>query len=384
MTTKKHSSQPVIVQILPALNFGGVERGTLEIAAAVMAAGWRAVVISSGGLLVPQLERMGAVHHQLPVDQKNPAGWPFVRAKLRAVLQAEGASLVHVRSRVPAWLALGLAKSMQIPAVSTIHGKFQPQSPFKKFYNGKMLDADRVIAISDYVRTVIEDHYGSRGQSAPIQVIHRGVDVGLFDPAKVNQQRIINEMDRIGLPDDMPVVMLPARPASWKGHEALLRAAGQLGDRAFSLVLLGAGEGKPGFVTQLEKLAVETGLGARVRIAKSSRDMPAALMLADVVAMPSIQPEPFGRVAIEAQAMGRPVIAFDMGGASETILPGQTGWLAAPGDIDGLAAALKSALDLGPIQRRKLAARASLNVLEHFTTEMMCQRTISLYKSLLA
>lgn len=166
MTKEQHSTSPVIVQILPALNFGGVERGTLEIAEAVIAKGWRAVVISSGGLLVPQLERMGAVHHQLAVDQKNPLHWPFLRRRLRALLLAEQASVVHVRSRVPAWLALGLAKSLKIPSVATIHGKFQPASPFKKFYNGKMLEADQVIAISDYVKSVITTHYGQAAKAS--------------------------------------------------------------------------------------------------------------------------------------------------------------------------------------------------------------------------
>ncbi len=232
---------------------------------------------------------------------------------------------------MPAWLALGLAKSLKIPSVATIHGKFQPASPFKKFYNGKMLEADQVIAISDYVKSVITTHYGQAAKSVPIKTIHRGVDISMFDPARVSQQRIINEMERIGLPDDMPVVMLPGRPASWKGHQALLRAASLMTDLSFSIVLLGAGDGKQGFVAELEKLAVEVGLGGRVRIAEASRDVPAALMLADVVAMPSVEPEPFGRVAVEAQAMGRPVIAFDMGGAAESILPGETGWLAPPG-----------------------------------------------------
>jgi len=384
MTKEQHSTSPVIVQILPALNFGGVERGTLEIAEAVISKGWRAVVISSGGLLVPQLERMGAVHHQLAVDQKNPLHWPFLRRRLRALLLAEQASVVHVRSRVPAWLALGLAKSLKIPSVATIHGKFQPASPFKKFYNGKMLEADQVIAISDYVKSVITTHYGQAAKSVPIKTIHRGVDISMFDPARVSQQRIINEMERIGLPDDMPVVMLPGRPASWKGHQALLRAASLITDLSFSIVLLGAGDGKPGFVAELEKLAVEVGLGGRVRIAEASRDVPAALMLADVVAMPSVEPEPFGRVAVEAQAMGRPVIAFDMGGAAESILPGETGWLAPPADISGLADALRSALQLGPVQRRKLAARATLNVCDNFTTQKMCRRTIAVYRALLS
>jgi glycosyltransferase involved in cell wall biosynthesis len=179
-------------------------------------------------------------------------------------------------------------------------------------------------------------------------------------------------------------VMLPGRPASWKGHQALLRAASLITDLSFSIVLLGAGDGKPGFLAELEKLAVEVGLGGRVRIAEASRDVPAALMLADVVAMPSVEPEPFGRVAVEAQAMGRPVIAFDMGGAAESILPGETGWLAPPADISGLADALRSALQLGPVQRRKLAARATLNVCDNFTTQKMCRRTIAVYRALLS
>ena len=216
-----------------------------------------------------------------------------------------------------------------------------------------------------------------------LNVIHRGVDTSVFNPINVTQQRIINEAERIGLPDDLPVVMLPARPSSWKGHLILLRALARLEHLQVAIVLLGAGDFNTGYAEMLEKTSVELGLGANVRITTSSRDMPAALMLADVVVMPSINPEPFGRIAIEAQAMGRPVIAFDHGGARETILEGKTGWLAKPNDIDSLSENLETALSISKSKRNELSNLAQSSVKRRFSVRKMTNSTLEIYRKLL-
>ena len=190
-----------------------------------------------------------------------------------------------------------------------------------------MLSADGIIAISDYVKSVITSHYSEAVSEKEIKVIHRGVDLDVFDPAKVSQHRIVRLSETLNLPDDGPVVMLPARATEWKGHAPLIEAVARLEAKDATLLLLGAGDGHSRFIERLRALAIKTGLDGRLRIASSTDDMPAALMLADVVAMPSTIPEPFGRVALEAQAMGRPVVAFKHGGAIESILEGeQAGW----------------------------------------------------------
>lgn len=383
MATRSSITKPVIVQILPALNRGGVERGTVEVADAIVKNGWKSVVISNGGLLTSQLKRVGATVYEVPVHRKNPFLWGSARRQIKRILQQEGADIVHVRSRAPAWIALPAANSLGIATVSTVHSKFAPANIFKKIYNGKMLKADRVIAISHFVENEIFTHYGKSGVAEKLSVIHRGVDLGMFDPKAVNQQRIIAEADRLGLPDDKSIIMLPARATSWKGHEILIQALAQLSDKDAILMLLGIEDGPPAYAEKLRTMAVLYGLGGRVRIGAGSRDMPAALMLADVVAMPSIKPEPFGRVAIEALAMGRPVVAFRHGGAVESIDEGRTGWLADPLLVDSLAEALQTALSLTPRKRRALAKDARQQMTDQFSKDMMCERTLAVYKSLL-
>ena len=375
--------QPVIVQIVPQMNRGGVERGTVEIAEAISARGWKAVVICNGGRMENQLRRAGAEVYTLPVDTKNPMKWPAVRRRLKAVLLSVGADIVHVRSRAPAWIALPLTRAMGIHSISTIHSKFVPQNFVKRIYNQKMLSADGIIAISDYVKSVITSHYSEAVSEKAIQVIHRGVDLDVFDPAKVSQHRIVRLSETLNLPDDGPVVMLPARATEWKGHAPLIEAVARLEAKDVTLLLLGAGDGHSRFIERLRALAIKTGLDGRLRIASGTNDMPAALMLADVVAMPSTVPEPFGRVALEAQAMGRPVVAFKHGGAIESIQEGETGWLAEPNNVEDLARCLQLALKLGPRQRTIWAKRARAHVESAFSTQQMCEKTLEIYADFL-
>ena len=372
---------PTIMQILPALVRGGVERGTLETAAAIQKHGGRAIVISRGGPMVRHLDRIGAIHHELDVHSKNPLLWPKIRRQLKALLVSERVDLIHVRSRAPAWIALPAATNLGIATVSTVHGRFIARSAFKHRYNGKLLKTDHVIAISNYVKELITSQYF--GIEDRLSVVHRGVDIELFSPEKVNQTRIINFVDDLAVPEDVPVIMLPARATEWKGHHILLQALAKIKDRPFICLMIGAGDGKPAFVRGLTRFGNKLGLEGRFRLTPIVDDMPAALMVADVVVMPSITPEPFGRVALEAQAMGRPIVAFDHGGAVESIIPGKTGWLARPKDLNSLAEALVAALSLSSPQRKTLAKAARRHIEDNFSTETMCSQTIKIYRRVL-
>ena len=373
--------RPVIVQILPALERGGVERGTIEMAQAIEKAGGRAVVISSGGPLERHILRCGGTHHTLPVHVKNPLKWSSVRRRLQQILQDENADIVHVRSRAPAWIALPVAKKLHIPTVSTVHGRFQAHSIFKRFYNGKIIKVDHVIAISKYIKQLITSQFV--GVEERMTVIHRGVDIDVFDPQAVNQTRIINFADSVALPEEMPVVMLPARPTLWKGHEVLLDALALIKDTPFICLFVGAADGKQTFIDRITKYGTGLGLEGRFRLSHAVDDMPAAMMVADVVVMPSITPEPFGRVALEAQAMGRPVVAFDHGGAAESIKHGQTGWLATPGDAENLAACIRQALELQGAERQMLADKSRAHIERSFSTTRMCNETVKIYRRIL-
>jgi glycosyltransferase involved in cell wall biosynthesis len=296
-------------------------------------------------------------------------------------LSLENADLVHVRSRAPAWIALPAAAALGIATVSTVHGRFTTLSALKRIYNRKLLKTDHVIAISNYVKDLITSQYVE--VESRLTVVHRGVDIDLFNPDNVNQTRIVNIVEALAIPEDEPVIMLPARATKWKGHWVLLQALAKIKDRPFICLMIGAGDGKPAFVSELVRYGQQLGLEGRFRLTPLVDDMPAALMVADVVAMPSITPEPFGRVALEAQAMGRPVVAFDHGGATESIRHDETGWLAIPGDVDSLAVALQAALDLKLRKRKTLATTARQHIEANFSTETMCRQTIKIYRRVL-
>ena len=214
--------------------------------------------------------------------------------------------------------------------------------------------------------------------------MHRGVDIETFDPAAVSQARIIKFADTVALPEGVSVIMMPARSSSWKGHFILLNALAKLKDLNFFCLFVGASDGKGGFLKRITDYAHARGLEGRFRLTPVVDDMPAALMVADVVVMPSVTPEPFGRVALEAQAMGRPIVAFAHGGAVESIEHEKTGWLATPGDADSLAENLRAALILKPQARKAYALDARAHIETYFSTDQMCQKTLKIYRRMLA
>jgi glycosyltransferase involved in cell wall biosynthesis len=215
-------------------------------------------------------------------------------------------------------------------------------------------------------------------------VIPRGVDIARFDPGAISNERLIQLSAAWRVPDGRPIVLLPGRITRWKGQEVLLQALVKLGRGDIFALLVGDDERRPRYRTELLRKIRTLGLEGQVRLVGSCRDMPAAYKLADVVVSASTDPEAFGRVAVEAQAMGRPVIATDHGGSRETVIPGATGWLVPSGDAAALAAALDEALRIGPVVRAELAVKARRHVIEHFTVAHMTEPTIALYSDLLA
>nr|WP_255575150.1 glycosyltransferase family 4 protein [Caldovatus aquaticus] len=373
------------MQVLPALVSGGVERGTLEIAEALVGAGFRALVASAGGPLVAALERLGARHFPLPLDRRTPpALWRNAKA-LADLARREGVAVIHARSRAPAWSALLAARRSGARLVTTYHGAYNEGFPGKRFYNSVMARGERVIAISRFIAGLIAERH--RTDPARIRVIPRGVDLRAFDPAAVAPQRLAALRAAWGLPGPgagaPPVVMLPGRITRWKGQAVLVEAMARLPGEAIAL-LVGGAEGRSGFRAELESLIAARGLGRRVRLVGPCEDMAAALLLCDVAVNASTDPEAFGRTVIEAQAMGRPVIATDHGAARETVAEGETGWRVPPGDAAALAAALARALALPPEARAAMGARARRAVVEGgYTTEAMQRATLAVYRELL-
>ncbi|MEQ8701611.1 MAG: glycosyltransferase family 4 protein [Bauldia litoralis] len=371
-----------VLQVLPTMDTGGVERGTVDVAAAVAAAGGTAYVASAGGALSHELTRVGAKHVALPVDTKNPLAMRRNVDRLAAAIEALNVDVVHARSRAPAWSARAAARKTGRPFVTTFHGTYNFSGPLKRRYNSIMASGDTVIAISNFIRDHIVEVYGTPVER--IRVIHRGVDFERLDPAAVPSARVIQLATDWQLPDGAPVIMMPGRLTRWKGQTVFLEALAKLGRDDFVALIVGGDQGREAYNRELRGLAEKLGVQGRVWFVGHCADMPAALMLSDVVVSASTDPEAFGRVLVEAQAMGRPVIGTDHGGSRETVLPGETGWLVPPGDADELARAIDAALSLDAGARQDMARKAEAHVRAHFDRVRMCAETLEVYREAVA
>ena len=372
---------PAVLQVLPRLETGGVERGTVDITGAISAAGLRPVVVSAGGTMVHEVERAGCTHVTLPVDSKNPLVMRKNVAALETLIREQNISIVHARSRAPGWSARLAAERCSVPFMTTFHGTYNYSNPIKKKYNAIMAKGDRVIAISEFIGQHIRDHYGTPEDR--IRVVPRGIDVEGFNPDAVSAERMIHLSDAWRLPDDSPVIMLPGRLTRWKGQSVLIEAARRLARPDVRVLLVGDDQGRTGYRDELEKQIARIGAEGIIHLTGACRDMAAAYMLADVVVSASTDPEAFGRVAAEAHAMGRPVIASDHGGARETVIAGETGWLVTPGDADALAQALRKALAMSGDERETVARRAITHIRDNYTKQQMCDATIAVYRELI-
>ncbi len=371
-----------VLQVLPSLETGGVERGTVEMVQAIVRAGGSALVASAGGRLVPAVERAGGTHIALKLASKNPARIWRNAARLAFLIRAADVDIVHARSRAPAWSAWLACRRTGARFVTTWHGVYKENAPGKRRYNAIMARGERIIAISQFVAARLRARH--QVDPARLRVIPRGVDTTLFDPGAVGGDRMARLAREWRLPDGAPIVMLPARLTRWKGHAVMLEALARLERRDVGLVLVGAEQGRARFRRELIARAEALGVADRLRLVGHCDDMPAALMLADVVANPSIEPEPFGRTVIEAQAMGRPVVVSDAGGTAETVEHGVTGWRVHPSDPAALADAIDQVLRLSTAEREALGVRARDSVCAHYTTAAMQQATLEVYRELVA
>ncbi len=377
-----NAAPPCILQVLPALDTGGVERGTVEMVQAIARAGGTALVASAGGRLVAQVERAGGRHVTLSLMTKDPVNILLNAGRLARLIRAERVDVVHARSRAPAWSAWLATRRTKAAFVTTWHGVYGENLPGKHAYNSVMARGERVIAISRFVGARVASGYGVGADR--LRVIPRGVDTALFDPAHVVGDRVHRLAQAWRVPTGARVVMLPARLTRWKGAEALLDSVAGLGRDDVYCVLVGSDQGRAAYARSLAQRAERLGLSARLRLAGHCDDMPAALMLADVVVCASLKPEPFGRSVIEAQAMGRPLVAFDHGGAAETVRHRETGFLVPPGDVPALRAAIAAVLDLTPDDRAALGWRARAAVLDGYTIAAMQEATLAVYREVLA
>ncbi len=373
---------PTVMQVLPELVTGGVERGTIDVAHAIVEGGGRSIVVSAGGLMTHELQRLGVEHFELPIASKNPFVMQQNIQRLVLLAMQEQVDIIHARSRAPAWSAYYAARRTKKHFITTFHGTYNHGNWLKRRYNSVMTKGERVIAISDFIAGHIRKIYGV--PSSNIRIIPRGIDLDKFDATKISQERRIKLANEWRLPDDMSIIMLPGRLTRWKGQTIFIEAIKKLGRSDVKCLMVGSDQGREDYRQKLEKEIERYGMQNIIHIVDHCDDMPAALTLTDVVVSASTDPEAFGRVVVEGQALGRPVIGTNHGGSKETIIKGKTGWLAEPNDPDSLATAIGKILDLSETQRVKISESAITHIHENYSKEIMCARTLDVYNELIA
>ena len=365
-----------VLQVVPELNAGGVEGTTLEVAQALITKGHAAHVVSAGGRMEDDLLRIGGVLHKTDIGSKNILTvFPRIRM-LRAIIRRYKIDIVHARSRAPAWPAYHAARIEGVPFLTTYHGIYNSGSFLKTYYNSVMAKVDHIIANSEFTKAHIIKTHGTAADK--ITAIPRGVDMKKFDPANVSANDIAAQRNRWGVSPEQNVILLPGRLTRWKGPLVAVEALSHL-PKECVLILMGDAQGRDEFVAEIDAKASALGVTDRLIKPGHSRDVPTALSAADVVISASTDPEAFGRVAAEAQAMEKPIVATAHGGALESVVDGATGVLITPSDAKALAAGIETVLNWknydGTAARHRISA--------HFSTKSLQVKTLAVYKDLL-
>jgi glycosyltransferase involved in cell wall biosynthesis len=381
-----------IMQIVPELQSGGAERTTIDVSEAICAAGARSLVASQGGRMVSELQARGGVWLPFPAGSKNPAGMVMNSIRLARILRDEAVDIVHARSRAAAWVACFAARQAGVKFVTTWHSAYTATSPIKLRYNSIMAAGHVVIANSKFsARRILALHPEVEGR---IRIIPRGCDLRLFSPFAVTPDRVERLRAQWGVAPHERVVLLPARLSSRKGHGVLIEAAARLvasGDAKDLRIVLAGDAHSETHRKHVESQIARAGMGSLIRHVGYCDDMPAAYLAAAVAIAPSTTPEAFGRVGVEAQAMGVPVIISDSGAAPEIVLAAPetpphlaTGWRVPPGDPAALAHAIAEALNMQASARDEMMRRARENAQRYFSVEEMQRATLLVYRDLLA
>ena len=378
---KINTKQICLLQVLPHLNSGGLVSGAIEIANFVKAKGGKSILVSSGGFRENEVLKNNCISIHLPLDTKNPLTVYKNIKRLINIIEKYRVNIVHARSRAPAWSAYLATKKLNISFITTFHGTYGLENFLKKKYNEIMLKGRYVIAISKFIKEHIRIEYK---KTKNVYVVPRGINESFFSPENVTAARIIATAKKIKTDEFKKTILMPGRLTSWKGHEIAIRAISLLNDNNIKLIVLGDSQNRISYKKKLKKLVAKLGLNNNVLFLEQTRDMPAFMMLADLVISCSTKPEAFGRTILEAQAMGRPVLAFNHGGSVELIKENKNGILSKPLDIKEFADNIRKCLSMTLNERQKLSSESIRNVRKKYLTTLMCEKTLNLYKDLLS
>ncbi|MDC0432370.1 glycosyltransferase family 4 protein [Hyphomicrobiales bacterium] len=377
-----------ILQIIPSMEIGGAERTVLEITAFLKNTNYTSLVLTSGGKLIKDLEKLNIEVVQHPIDKKNPLLIIKNIIKLKKIFIEKNIDLIHVRSRAPAWSAIFAARSLKIPIVTTWHGHVSNSSWFKKKYNSIMHKGNALIANSNYTAENINKIY--KIDKDKIDIIPRGVNTENFKASNFSDEEKINIKKEWKVFDQNKIILLlPARLTRWKGHEVVIKAIGLLKKEEFfkNIICLFAGnqKGSERYIQNLKEIIASLSLDDKIKLIGQVENMPLAYQASNIILSPSIQPEPFGRIPIEAQASGKIIISSNAGAVKETIRSGQdsTGFKVKPNNSEELAHQIKLVIKMKDEDLQEIKKRAILNVKNNFSLETMCKKTLEVYNRLL-
>lgn len=377
MTHNLHS--PKILQVVPALEQGGVEVGTLEMARYLVAQGWGSMVVSYGGGMVDALLAEGSQHFTLPLHRRNPWLLLMNGLKLAQLVKREKITLMHARSRGPAWSAWLASKITGVPYITTFHGIYGHEGAAKRFYNSSMVRGRKTIANSRYTLAHIQSTYPVKPSA--LAIAPRGYDESRYnnDAAPVAQVKLLRQSWNPPT-STTPILLMVGRITRLKGHPTVIEALGQLLGQKWLCIFVGSG--RPEYEAELKQLCQQHKVAERIIWAGAQDNIPLYMAAADVCISASTQPESFGRTIVEAQAMGTPVIATNHGGAMELIDRNITGWFVPPNNANALAQAIKKVLQQ-PLNDKRNMTAACKAWASQFTTQKMCTAELAVYKETL-
>ena len=377
-----------ILQIIPSMEIGGAERTVLEITAFLKNTNYTSLVLTSGGKLIKDLEKLNIEVVRYPIDKKNPLLIIKNIIELKKLFIEKNIDLIHVRSRAPAWSAIFAARSLKIPIVTTWHGHVSNSSWFKKKYNSIMHKGNALIANSNYTAENINKIY--KIDKDKIDIIPRGVNTEKFKASNFSDEEKIKIKKEWKVFDQNKIILLlPARLTRWKGHEVVIKAIGLLKKEEFfkNIICLFAGnqKGSERYIQNLKETIASLSLDDKIKLIGQVENMPLAYQVSNIILSPSIQPEPFGRIPIEAQASGKIIISSNAGAVKETIKSGQdsTGFKVKPNNSEELAHQIKLVIKMKDEDLQEIKKRAILNVKNNFSLETMCKKTLEVYNRLL-
>ena len=382
------SSELKVLQVIPKLGYGGAETGCYDLAHYLPENNCSSYIVTSGGELLKFIDRKKVKVIKLPVHSKNPLLMLFNSIALIFIILLNNISIVHARSRAPAWSCLIATKITRRKFVTTFHGTYNFKNPLKKFYNSVMVRSDLIIAGSNFIFSHIDKNYSKYlGIKKKFLVIFRGINVDYFDSSTTldtEENRLTSDWE---VDKNKKMILMPGRLTAWKGQETFIEALNlvnkELGFESFNAVILGSDQGRDIYTKKIKRLAEQYRLTSQLKFIEHCKNMPLAYKISSIVVSASVEPEAFGRVAVEAQSMEKPIIASDIGGSNETIIDNVTGFLFQSGNAEALSKKIVEVLQLDESRLKSIGIEGRKNIIKKFNVEKMCFSTYSEYKKLL-